>query len=178
MEPIKPEPIHENPLLSRLQIHFLNIGRPAHTTQRPPNIDALVGTVQREFPNSHIRITGRGRTVERQAELMAERRLQDRHQFLHTYRAAPHITEMDQWVTRHPDATEDDAATAFVDIINRALRNGAIVSNHLSDHARDISVPHGGERVRIQVRQRFRELGAHVLDESDAVGGPHWHIDY
>jgi len=28
-----------------------------------------------------------------------------------------------------------------------------------------------------QVRTRLEELGAHVIDEHDAVGGAHWHVD-
>lgn len=39
---------------------------------RPANIDQLIGTVQREYPNAGIRITGRSRTIRRQAELMAQ----------------------------------------------------------------------------------------------------------
>jgi hypothetical protein len=28
------------------------------------------------------------------------------------------------------------------------------------------------------VRQRLQALGGHVIDEHDAVGGPHWHVDF
>lgn len=140
-------------------------------------VDALIATIQREFPDAKIRITGRGRTVLRQAELMVQRRRQNRQQFLSTYRPAPHITEMDQWVSNHPQATEAQAVAAFVDIINRARRNGATVSNHLSDTARDISIPAGGPAVQAQILQRIKQLGGRVLDERDAVGGAHWHVD-
>jgi hypothetical protein len=85
---------------------------------------------------------------------------------------------MDQWVTAHPQATAEEIATAYVEIINRARQRGAVVSNHLSDRARDISIPAGGPHVQTQVRHRLRELGGHVIDERDAVGGPHWHVDY
>jgi len=176
MGSIKHEPIRELNAHNLVPHHALPIHNLART--HLPNIDALILTIQTEHPRAHIRITGRGRTVERQAELMSERRIQNRHQFLHTYLAAPHITEMDQWVTNHPHAKSDEAVAAFVEIINRARRNGAVVSNHLSDHARDISIPLGDHHYRTQVRNRLQELGAHVIDEGDAVGGPHWHIDY
>jgi hypothetical protein len=153
-------------------------GSPLGQQSRPPNIDALVARIQHDFPNAHIRITGRGRTVQRQAELMEERRVANRSQFLHVYLPARHITEMDTWVTNHPDASEDDTVAAFVDIINRARQRGAVVSNHLSDRARDISIPQGGRDFRNQIRSRFQQLGAHVIDEHGATGGPHWHIDY
>ena len=146
--------------------------------RRPINVNALITTVQQEFPNARIRVTGRGRTVARQAELMAQRRRGDRAQFLGTYVPAPHITEMDTWVTAHPHATEQETTTAFTEIINRARRNGAVVSNHLSDRARDISIPRGSREVQQRVRARLRELGGHVIDERDAVGGPHCHVDY
>ncbi len=109
---------------------------------------------------------------------MAQRRRQNRAQFLHTYIPAPHITEMDHWVTAHPHATDEETTAAFTDIINRARQNGAVVSNHLSDHARDISIPRGTPQVQQQVRRRIQELGGHVIDEHDAVGGAHWHVDY
>lgn len=173
-----PEPIHNVHSHGAMAHHVLAHGHPANAAQHPPNIDALIARIQAEFPHAGIRITGRGRTVQRQAELMAQRRMQNRRQFLHTYRPARHITEMDQWVTAHPRASEAEVVAAFVEIINRAVRNGAVVSNHLSDHARDISIPVGTQAVRNQVRHRLQELGAHVIDEHDAVGGPHWHIDY
>jgi hypothetical protein len=81
-------------------------------------------------------------------------------------------------VTAHPHATEQETTTAFTEIINRARRNGAVVSNHLSDRARDISIPRGSREVQQRVRARLRELGGHVIDERDAVGGPHCHVDY
>jgi hypothetical protein len=177
MAHIQPEPINQSS--GQMPAHHgASAVAAAQPAVRPANVDALSALIQREFPNAHIRITGRGRTVQRQAELMADRRRRNRHEFLHTYRAAPHITEMDQWVTNHPQASQQETATAFVEIINRARRNGAVVSNHLSDRARDISIPVGDHHLRDRVRARLRELGAHVIDEADAVGGPHWHIDY
>ena len=144
----------------------------------PPNVEALILQIQREYPNAHIRITGRGRTIRRQAELMAQRRRANRKQFLETYHPAPHITEMDHWVTTHKAASEAETVSAFEVIIERARRAGAVVSNHLTDRARDISIPRGGEQVQNRVRRRLRQLGAHVIDEEEAVGGPHWHVDY
>ena len=144
----------------------------------PQNVEALIVQIQREFPNAHIRITGRGRTVRRQAELMAQRRRANRKQFLETYRPAAHITEMDHWVTAHASASEAETVSAFEGIIERARRAGAAVSNHLTDRARDVSIPRGGELMQTRVRHRLRQLGAHVIDEHEAVGGPHWHVDY
>jgi hypothetical protein len=141
-------------------------------------VEALIVEVQRQFSQAHIRITGRGRTVRRQAELMAQRRRANQAQFLHTYLPAQHITEMDRWVTAHPRATEAETADAFEEIVNRARERGAVVSNHLSDRARDISIPMGGPDVQRQVREYITSLGGHVIDERDATGGPHWHVDY
>src|SRR5262245_22729831 len=140
---------------------------------RPRTIDEMIAIVQREFPRAAIRITGRARTVRRQAELMAQRRRANRKQFLHTYRAAKHITEMDQWVTKHPRATEQETVDEFVRIIRRARQRGAKVSNHLSDQARDISIPVGGPAVQNRVRARIQELGGVVLDDQVPVGGLH-----
>lgn len=150
----------------------------ASRSVRPTNVETLVQHIQREFPTAHIRITGRGRTPRRQAELMADRRRANRAQFLHTYAHAQHITEMDQWVATHPRATVEQTYAAFEEIIVAARRRGATVSNHLSDRARDISIPAGGAAIQQQVRSRLHALGAHVLDEHDAVGGAHWHVDY
>ena len=145
---------------------------------RPANVDALIQMIQREFPNAGIRVTGGIRTVERQAQLMAQRRRQNRAQFISVYVPAAHITEMDNWVTTHPRATEAETVNAFIDIINRAVASGAVVSNHLGNHARDISIPIGTPAVRQQIRNRIIALGGHVIDEHDATGGPHWHVDY
>src|SRR3954471_7740457 len=114
----------------RVNIPATMLDRPAQNVARPANIDALIGIVQREFPTAGIRITGRGRTVEGQAELMAQRRIDDRAQFLRIYIDAPHITEMDNWVSEHPRATLAQTSAAFAQIINRARQSGAVVSNH------------------------------------------------
>ena len=174
-EPVRP--ITNNPLAAGNASLPGQQAAPA-SEARPQNIESLILQIQREFPGAHIRITGRGRTVRRQAELMADRRRANRTQFLNTYRPAAHISEMDVWVTAHSSATFAEAATAFEAIIERARRAGALVSNHLSDRARDISIPAGGQDMQNRVRSRLRQLGAHVLDEADAVGGPHWHVDF
>jgi hypothetical protein len=148
------------------------------TVTRPQTIDELIAIVHREFPYAAIRITGRARTVRRQAELMAQRRRANRRQFLRTYRHGRHITEMDLWVARHLQASEQETVDEFVRIINRARSRGARVSNHLSDQARDIGIPVGGHAVETRVRARLQELGGHVIDEHDAVGGAHWHVDF
>jgi hypothetical protein len=181
MSHVPPEPIHSHNVHDPHNAHAVHSHQHAPAqgqAARPATIDALISAVQREFPTANIRITGRGRTIERQAELMAQRRRANRAQFLHTYVAAPHITEMDHWVTSHPHATEAETTATFTEIIQRARQNGAVVSNHLSDRARDISIPHGGSQVEQNVRHRLRQLGGHVINEQDAVGGPHWHVDY
>lgn len=147
------------------------------TAARPDTIDELITTVQSEFPAAAIRVTGRARTIARQAELMAERILTNRQEFLGTYRAAPHITEMDNWVQANPDATGQQTTAAFEDIIRRARANGAVVSNHLSDSARDISWPRGNAQQLVAVEARIEELGAEVIREPNAAGGRHWHVD-
>ncbi len=174
MEPIVIRPRHHQ----HGNQHQLATSIHSSTVAHPANVESLVQQVQREFPTAQVRITGRGRTVRRQAELMVERRRSNRDQFLRTYVHAQHITEMDEWVTEHPTASAVETSTAFERIIEAARRRGATVSNHLSDRARDISIPAGGADVQQQVRRRLQALGAHVIDEHDAVGGAHWHVDY
>jgi hypothetical protein len=175
---VAPEPILPDAEHDRHGDHSLPVGHLSLPQLRPFNIDALIADAQREFPFAAIPITGGSRTVERQAELMAQRRRENRNQFLGTYRPATHISEMDHWATAHPPASEAETVAAFVEIIDRARRHGAVVSNHLSDHARDISIPIGDAPYRNQVRQHLERLGAHVLGEHDAVTGAHWHVDY
>ena len=133
---------------------------------RPTNIDQLIATIQREFPAARIRITGRARTIRRQAE------------FLRTYRAAQHITEMDQWYQRNRSATMDATVDEFERIIQRARARGAVVSNHLSDTARDISWPIGTPQQLNAIEARINALGARVIREPNAAGGRHWHVDW
>jgi methylphosphotriester-DNA--protein-cysteine methyltransferase len=145
---------------------------------RPASIDQLIAMVQREFPAAGIRITGRARTIRRQAELMADRIRADRQEFLRTYRAAQHITEMDQWYQQHRTATVEVTVDEFERIIQRARARGAVVSNHLSDTARDISWPLGTAQQLDAIEARIRALGATVLREPNAAGGRHWHVDW
>lgn len=145
---------------------------------RPANIDQLILTIQRDFPNAGIRITGRARTIRRQAELMAQRIRANRQEFLRTYRLAPHIIEMDQWYLQNRTATEQAMVNEFERIIERARTRGALVSNHLSDTARDISWPIGINQQLDAIEARIRALGATVLREPNAAGGRHWHVDW
>ncbi len=81
MERVPPEPIQSS---FPVPPHHHPAAHPTHHTQHaamptghlppPANVDALVAQIQREFPVAAIRVTGQGRTVRRQAELMAERR--------------------------------------------------------------------------------------------------------
>lgn len=145
---------------------------------RPANIDQLIVIIQREFPNAGISITGRARTVKRQAELMAQRIRANRQEFLGTYAQAQHITEMDQWYLHNQTATEQATTDEFERIIQRARTRGALVSNHLSDTARDISWPIGTNRQLDAIEARIRALGGKVLREPQAPGGRHWHVDW
>jgi hypothetical protein len=145
---------------------------------RPANIDQLIATIQREFPAAGIRVTGRGRTIRRQAELMAQRIRANRHEFLATYRTAQHITEMDQWHQRNRTATVVATVDEFERIIQRARSRGAVVSNHLSDTARDISWPIGTAQQLNAIEARINALGARVIREPNAAGGRHWHVDW
>lgn len=145
---------------------------------RPANIDQLIAIIQREFPTAGIRITGRARTIRRQAELMAERIRANRQEFLGTYRPAQHITEMDQWYQANRGATLQQTVNEFEAIINRARARGAIVSNHLSNTARDISWPAGNPQQLNNIENRVRQLGATVIREPNAAGGRHWHVDW
>jgi hypothetical protein len=145
---------------------------------RPANIDQLITIVQREFPSARIRVTGRARTMRRQAELMAQRIRADRQEFRRAYRAAQHITEMDRWYLQHRTATVNETVDEFERIIQRARARGAIVSNHLSDTARDISWPIGTPQELDTIEARIRALGATVLREPNAATGRHWHVDW
>ena len=146
--------------------------------RRPANIDQLILVIQREFPRAGIRITGRARTVRRQAELMAQRIRASRSEFLRTYRTTWHILEMDEWFRRYPRATEQETVDEFERLIREARARGALVSNHLSDSARDISWPTGTARELDLIEARINELGATVLREPHAAGGRHWHVDW
>ena len=145
---------------------------------RPQNIDQLIAIIQQEFPRAGIRVTGRARTTHRQAELMAQRIHADRLEFLRTYRPTRHIAEMDRWRLRHPNATELETTNEFERLIEQARARAALVSNHLSNTARDISWPVGSHRELDAIETRISQLGATVLREPHAAGGRHWHVDW
>lgn len=145
---------------------------------RPANIDQLIAIIQREYPTAGVRITGRARTVRRQAELMVQRIRANRREFLRTYRPAQHIREMNQWFLRYPNETIRATVNKFERIIQRARTRGAVVSNHLSDTARDISWPTETNQQLDAIEARIRALGATVIREPNAAGGRHWHVDW
>lgn len=145
---------------------------------RPANIDQLISVVQREYPSARIRVTGRARTIRRQAELMAQRIRASRAEFLKTYRSTRHIEEMDRWLLRNPGASERETVDEFERLIEEARARGALVSNHLSNTARDISWPIGNHQQLDAIEARINELGASVLREPHAAGGRHWHVDW
>lgn len=144
----------------------------------PANIDQLLAIVQQEFPGARIRITGRARTIRRQAELMAQRIRANRQEFLNTYRPRPHIIKMDAWYQRNKRAHFVDTVNEFEKIITQARANGALVSNHLSNTARDISWPFGTAKELDSIEARINQLGATVIREPNAAGGRHWHVDW
>lgn len=123
------------------------------------NVDQIIMTIQREYPYAAIRVTGRARTVRRQAELMAQRIRANRREFLQTYAPKPHIREMDDWTLSHPHASLEETVRTFEQIIRFARIRGETVSNHLSDTARDVSWPTGSEATLDSIERRIRELG-------------------
>ena len=135
-------------------------------------------SIQSEFPNAGIRITRRARTIQRQAELMAQRIRLNRAEFLSTYAPRPHIIEMDRWVVANSNATLAQTTNEFEAIIRRARENGETVSNHLSDSARDISWPNGLANDLNRIEERIEALGGSVIREPNAAGGRHWHIGW
>jgi|GEM_PF-3399069 len=137
-------------------------------------LDDIISTVQTENPDADIRVTSRGRSVEEQASLMATK------SYAHNWGdqvIRPFINEMDSWRDQHPNATHEEATHAFVGIINNALAQGYVVSNHLGDNARDVSIPRGTQTQQNVIRARFTALGASVINEGSAATGPHWHLD-
>ncbi len=148
------------------------LGQPKKTMK---DIDSVIEEMSKQWPDAKIRITGKGRTVRRQAELMAKRRLRDRKDFMGTYTNRPHIREMDKWVGANPNATEKQAIRKFESIIRKAKSKGYQVSKHLSDDARDISIP---KKDRAAIRKYLENNGIRVLDEGSAATGRHWHLDY
>ncbi|WP_419799722.1 MAG: hypothetical protein ACNI26_15870 [Terasakiella sp.] len=122
-----------------------------------------------------MRVTSRGRTVRRQAELMARRRMRDRNDFLSTYTNHYYINDMDEWVTNNPNASHSEVSDEFEDIIEGALEAGYKVSNHLEGHAIDVSIPN---KHKSKVKSYLEGEGIRVLDEGGASTGAHWHLEY
>ncbi len=116
--------------------------------------------------------------IRRQAELMAQRIRTNRQEFPGAYRRTQHIIEMDRWFQANRNATLQQTVNEFEAIINRARARGAIVSNHLSNTARDISWPTGGPQQLKTIEARIQALGATVIREPNAAGGRHWHVDW
>ena len=85
---------------------------------------------------------------------------------------------MNQFIINNPRATLDQTTQRFEAIINTAKLRGAQVSNHLSDTARDISIPIGLAATLNTIETRIQALGASVIREPNAAGGPHWHVDW
>jgi hypothetical protein len=85
---------------------------------------------------------------------------------------------MDRWFVGNPAATERATIDAFEELIDQARARGALVSNHLSNTARDISWPMGSGRQLDAIEARINQLGATVLREPHAAGGRHWHVDW
>ena len=142
------------------------------------DIDTLINIVAREFPSAGIRVTSRGRTPLSQAELMADRIRANRQEFLTTYARRRHIIEMDQWILQNPNASRDQTVARFDQIIRHAVARGDVVSNHLSNAARDIAWPNGSAQTLNEIQERIEALGATVLREPRAQDGRHWHIDW
>ncbi|HAT43299.1 MAG TPA: hypothetical protein DCS87_16440 [Rheinheimera sp.] len=155
-----------------------NGGNETQPTETSMTVDDVIAQVQSEYPLAKIRITGRARTTNRQAELMADRLIASKDEFLSVYANRPHITEMINWQSANPNATRDEMVEAFNDIIVRAISNGAVVSNHLSNTARDISVPRGDTEQVNEIEDRFNELGVSIIREPNAPAGAHWHVDF
>jgi hypothetical protein len=109
---------------------------------------------------------------------MAERIRANRNEFLSTYENRKTIQQMNAWVISHPNATLQQTTSEFERLIRAARLGGATVSNHLSDHARDISWPNGTPQQLNNIENRINALGGLAIRELNAAGGPHWHIDW
>ncbi len=138
-------------------------------------LEDVVDDANDEYPGANMRITSRGRTVRRQAQLMARRRMRSRDDFLGTYTNHYYITDMDEWVTNHPDASFDEVTDEFEGIIEGALDAGYKVSNHLEGNAIDVSIP---KKHKSEVKSYMENSGVRVLDEGNAMTGPHWHLEF
>lgn len=139
------------------------------------DFDDIVDDANDEYPGAKMRVTSRGRSVRRQAQLMARRRMRSQDDFLHTYTNHDYILRMDQWVTDNPKATFEQVTNEFETIIEGALEAGYPVSKHLEGNAIDVSIP---KRHKSKVKSYLENSGLRVLDEGNAMTGPHWHLEY
>lgn len=142
-----------------------------------------INLIQQENPNAQIRVTGGERTPRRQAELMYDRASQNRNDFLRTYRPAPHIQQMAEFVQRPGPPDRNEGVAQFEQYIEQARQNGQRVSNHLPSadgniRSVDISVPQGDAAAQARIEQQIRQQGGTVIREENAPTGRHWHIDY
>src|SRR5262245_30525406 len=115
---------------SPISVSSLLYGETATSQTASANTNWVQGRtdqLRQEFPGAVI--TSQQRTVERQAELMVERALGDRTDFLNTYHNAIYAQRMDQWLQHHPDASRQEAVAEFTRLINDARAHGSRVSN-------------------------------------------------
>jgi putative peptidoglycan binding protein len=139
------------------------------------DLEGAVDDANNEYPGANMRVTSQGRSVRRQAELMASRRMRSRSDFLGTYTNHYYINDMDEWVTNNPDASHSEVSDEFEDIIEEALDAGYKVSNHLEGHAIDVSIP---RKHQSEVKSYLEGEGIRVLDEGGAATGAHWHLEF
>lgn len=146
---------------------------------QPSWAEQRVGQVAQEYPAARIRVTGRQRNVERQAELMVDAANRNPDAFLRNYGNAPYAQDMVDWLDDHPDAPRAQAVQQFASQITQARVQGARVSDHLNspDSNRvgvDISVPVGDASLQNQVQSRLQQQGARVNRHEET--GDHWHL--
>jgi|GEM_PF-5874444 len=77
---------------------------------------------------------------------------------------------MDRWVKANPNTSEAQVTKKFESIIRKAQTSGYKVSGHLSDHARDISIP---QKNKAELRKLLEKNVIRVLDEVNASRGAH-----
>jgi hypothetical protein len=160
---------------------------------RPHSAQGLVELLQELFPAAHIRITSAQRGVEDQAGLMLEQALNNPAGFLRTYKGADYAQEMVAYLSAPSspngpsraqvmtDATNPGADVAglaavlvFSSLIEQARARGRTVSAHLTNQARDITVPRTNQT---EIAGLIRELGG-TLITNEPGHRPHWHISY
>lgn len=130
------------------------------------------------YPRAGIRVTGRGRTIKQQAAFLARQIRQNRAIFTATYGTGRQYTrDMLAWHAANPAASEDATIEQFVMFLNEGNSRGERISNHVGNDAIDISWPVGTPQDLDKIEAHITNLGARVIREKNAAGGPHWHID-